>query len=60
MPEALYSQSVLGVYEMTRVELLRDPYVFAYERSTQEYPALKQDVAQPDPLRLRYRDTLLH
>lgn len=59
VPEALYSQAVLGVYEMTRVELLRDLYVFAYERSTQEYLALKQDVAEPDPLRLRYRDTLL-
>lgn len=59
VPEALYRQAVLGVYEMTRVELLRDLYVFAYERSTQEYLALKQDVAEPDPLRLRYRDTLL-
>lgn len=60
VPEVLYSQAVLGVYEMTRVELLRDLYVFAYERSTQEYLALKQDVAEPDPLRLSYRDTLGH
>lgn len=38
---------------------MRDLYVFAYERSTQEYLALKQDVAEPERLRLRYRDTLL-
>jgi len=27
---------------MTRVELLRDFYVWAYERSTQEYLVIKQ------------------
>ena len=37
-------------------ELLRDLYVWAYERSTQEYQAIKQDLAEPDPLRLAWRD----
>ncbi len=41
---------------MTRVELLRDLYLWAYERSTQEYLAIKQDLAEPDPLRLAWRD----
>ncbi|QQZ27435.1 Fic family protein [Thiothrix subterranea] len=58
VPEAAYSQAVLGVYEMTRVELLRDVFVWAYERSTQEYIALKQNLAEPDPLRLRYRELI--
>lgn len=56
VPEEAYSRATLGVYEMTRVELLRDLYVWAYERSTQEYLALKQDVVEPDPLRLAWRD----
>ena len=43
---------------MTRVELLRDLYIWAYERSTQEYLAIKQDLAEPDPLRLSYRDVI--
>jgi hypothetical protein len=43
---------------MTRVELLRDLYVWAYERSTQEYLAIKQDLAEPDPLRLAWRDLI--
>ncbi|MGH8788630.1 MAG: hypothetical protein ACREYA_26600 [Cupriavidus necator] len=43
---------------MTRVELLRDLYVWAYERSTQEYLAIKQDLAEPDPLRLAWRDVI--
>jgi hypothetical protein len=41
---------------MTRVELLRDLYVWAYERSTQEYLAIRQELAEPDPLRLAWRD----
>lgn len=58
VPEAAYSHAILGVYEMTRVELLRDVFVWAYERSTQEYLALKQNLSEPDPLRLRYRELI--
>ncbi|MDP1528253.1 Fic family protein [Rhodoferax sp.] len=56
VPEQAYSRATLGVFEMTRVELLRDLYVWAYERSTQEYLVIKQDLAEPDPLRLAWRD----
>lgn len=58
VPEQAYSRATLGVYELTRVELLRDLYVWAYERSTQEYLALKQNLAEPDPLRLAWRDLI--
>lgn len=56
VPEHAYSRAILGVYEMTRAELLRDLYVWAYERSTQEYLAIKQELAEPDPVRLAWRD----
>ena len=56
VPEQAYSRAILGVYEMTRVELLRDLYVWAYERSTQEYLTIKQTLTEPDPLRLIWRD----
>ena len=58
VPPEAYSRAILGVYEMTRVELLRDLYVWAYERSTQEYLAIKQDLAEPDPLRLAWRELI--
>lgn len=58
VPEQAYSRAVLGVYELTRVELLRDVLVWAYERSTQEYLAIKQDLVEPDPIRLAYRDVI--
>ena len=58
LPEQAYSRATLGVYELTRVELLRDLYVWAYERSTQEYLASKQELAEPDPTRLAYRELI--
>ncbi|HJV86951.1 MAG TPA: Fic family protein [Noviherbaspirillum sp.] len=58
VPEHAYNRAILGVYEMTRVELLRDLYVWAYERSTQEYLAIKQELAEPDPLRLAWRELI--
>ena len=58
VPEHAYSRAMIGLYELTRVELLRDLYVWAYERSTQEYLAIRQDLAEPDPTRLAYRDLI--
>ncbi|MGH8139035.1 MAG: Fic family protein [Steroidobacteraceae bacterium] len=58
VPEQAYSRAMLGVYELTRVELLRDLYVWAYERSTHEYLAVRRDLASPDPLRLAYREAI--
>ena len=58
VPQQLYVQAMLGVYETTRIELLRDLYVWAYERSTREYIAIRQDLAEPSRLRLAYRDVI--
>lgn len=58
VPEPAYSRAMIGVYELTRIELLRDVFVWAYERSTQEYMVIKHDLAEPDPLRLAYRTVI--
>jgi len=58
VPEQAYSRATLGIYEMTRVELLRDLYVWAYERSSQEYLTIRQELAEPDPLRLAWRELI--
>lgn len=55
MPKEAYNRAILGVYELGRIELLRDLYVWAYERSAQEYMAITQELAEPDPLRLLWR-----
>ena len=58
VPQQMYVQALLGVYEMMRIELLRDLYVWAYERSTREYIAIRQDLAEPSRLRLTYREVI--
>jgi len=58
VPEEAYSRAVLGVYELTRVELLRDLYVWAYQRSTREYLSIKKELTEPDPMRLAYRNLI--
>ncbi len=58
VPPELYARAMLGVYEMGRVELLRDLLVWAYERSTAEYVAIRQTLAEPDPLRLGWRQLI--
>ena len=53
-----YTEAVLGVYELNRTELLRDVFVWAYERSAARYAAVRQSLGDPDPFRMRHRTTL--
>ena len=58
VPNDLYTQAVLGVYELNQIDLLKDVFIWAYERSAARYTAVRQSLGEPDPLRLRYRDEL--
>ncbi|RME36420.1 MAG: Fic family protein [Deltaproteobacteria bacterium] len=58
VPERAYIDGILGVYELNRIELLRDVFVWAYERSCKRYSAVRQSLGEPDPFRLRYRSLL--
>ncbi|MCP4470328.1 MAG: Fic family protein [Gammaproteobacteria bacterium] len=58
VPERAYVDGLLGVYELNRVELLRDVFVWAYERSCARYSAVAKTLGEPDPFRLRYRGAL--
>ena len=40
VPERAYVEGTLGVYELTNIDLLRDVFVWAYERSCQRYIAI--------------------
>lgn len=55
VPERAYIEGMLGVYELNRIELLRDVFIWAYERSCKRYSAVRQSLGEPDPFRLRYR-----
>ncbi len=53
-----YIEGLLGVYELNRIDLLRDVFVHAYERSCQQYVAVQRQLVPPNALRLKYRHAL--
>ena len=59
VPEKAYMDGTLGVYEFNQVDLLRDVFIWAYERSCQRYLAITKTMTEPDPLRIRYREALI-
>jgi Fic family protein len=50
-----YIGATLGVYELNRVEYLRDVFSWAYQRSCARYAAVRQSLGDPDPFRLQHR-----
>jgi len=59
VPQSVYIDGLIGVYEHTRVELLRDLFVWAYERSCRSYKTVRDSLPEPDLFRLKYRDALI-
>lgn len=58
VPERTYVDGLIGIYELNRVELLRDVFVWAYERSVRRYKTVRDSLPEPDPFRLKYRAEL--
>jgi hypothetical protein len=58
LPTDLTVAAQLAVYELNRIDLLRDLFVWAYARSCQQYVALPQEMVMPDEFRLHYRQEL--
>lgn len=58
VPTELYVAAMLGVYEMNSINLLKDVFMFAYQRSAERYAAVKQSIGQPNLFKLQYRDAL--
>lgn len=58
VPKRVYVEGILGVYEMNRIELMRDIYVWGYERSVKHYLSTREELGEPDPFRLEYRQAL--
>jgi len=58
VPRSIYTDAILGVYELNKVDLLKDVFVWAYERSAERYAAVRQSLGDPDPFRQRHREAL--
>ncbi|MEO1222200.1 MAG: Fic family protein, partial [Pseudomonadota bacterium] len=47
VPKPAYTEAILGVYELNKVELLKDIFIWAYERSAARYAAVRQSLGEP-------------
>ena len=53
--ETLYIEGNLAVYELNKIDLLKDIFIWAYERSVQRYSLVQKILKTPDPFRMQYR-----
>ena len=58
VPRSTYTEAILGVYELNKIDLLKDVFMWAYERSAARYAAVRQSLGEPDPFRLQHRTAL--
>ena len=58
VPRSTYTDAILGVYELNQVDLLKDVFIWAYERSAERYAAVRQSLGDPNPFRQRHREAL--
>ncbi|NGX36117.1 MAG: hypothetical protein K1000chlam1_00954 [Candidatus Anoxychlamydiales bacterium] len=59
VPEKDYISGLLGIYEQNSIELLRDIFVWAYERSCFLYSTTRNVLGEPDVFRMKYRDAIV-
>ena len=59
VPEQSYIDGLLGIYELNQTELLSYLFVWAYERSSARYSAVRQSMGEPDKFRLAYRKKII-
>lgn len=57
--QEIYINGLLAVYELNKVDLLRDLFIWAYEHSAAFYSSSRQTLGSLDPFRLRYRNTIM-
>jgi hypothetical protein len=58
VPRSLYTDAVLGIYELNKVDLLKDVFIWAYGRSAERYIAVRQSLGEPDPFRFKHSAAL--
>lgn len=58
VPVDLYAEAMYAVYELKQIDLLKDVFIWACERSASRYAAVRQSLGEPNPFRLKHRDAL--
>lgn len=58
VPKNDYINGLLAVYELNKTELLRDVFVWAYERSAKRYKQIRETIGEPDIFKMKFRDEI--
>ena len=58
VPQSLYTDAILSVYERNEIDLLKDVFIWAYGRSAEQYAAVRQSLGDPDPFRFKHSAAL--
>lgn len=58
VPDDLYTDGIKAVYELNEIDLLKDVFLWAYERSATRYAVIRQSLGDPDPFKLKYRNQI--
>ena len=58
MNKHCYIQAILGVYELNNINLLKDLFIWSYERSVESYKRAVSQVETPDKFRQAYKQEL--
>ena len=58
VPTDLYISGLLAIYELNKIDLLRDVFVWAIERSAATYKVVRQTLGEPNVLAMKYQTQL--
>ena len=58
VPKSDYVSGLLAIYELNKIDLMRDVFVWAYERSAKQYRLMQATLTQPDLAHMQFKDEL--
>lgn len=58
MPTRDYVDGILAIYELNRVEIMREVFVEAYKNSANRYASIRHEIGEPEPFWLQYRSEI--
>jgi len=59
VPKTDYVSGLLAIYELNKIELMRDVYVWAYERSAQQYQLIYNTIIEPNIIEMKHKKALI-
>jgi hypothetical protein len=58
VPKDLYALGLMAIYELKKVELFKEIFLWSYNRSANHYAVIRPTLGEPDEFRLNYREDL--